>query len=254
MIHVTGRTLIICEAPSFLAKALAEKISDHDMTAISEQANPERIRETASGFSLYILFPDNLASNMKSCVDIVQNAALHDNHKIIAIGQPDILTQLDHRIPEELLLGLYERPLDMDALLSTITQYIKFPNTFEKKFSKRILVIDDDITYLRTVREWLKDDYRVQMASGAVQAIRFLTSNGADLILLDYEMPITNGSQVIEMLRQDPELCSIPIMVLTGHRDKSVVMEVVNLKPIDYLLKSIGKNELLNKINAFFAQ
>ena len=254
MMSTAGRILLICESPSFLAKALTEKISDMDLTAITEQANPARIRETVSGYSLYILFPDTLSSNMKACVDIVQDAALHHNHKIMAIGQPDILAQLEHRLPEELILGLYQRPLDMDTVLSNITQYIKFPHTFEKKYSKRILVIDDDIAYLRTVREWLKDDYRVQMASGAVQAIRFLTSNSADLILLDYEMPITNGSQVIEMLRQDPELCSIPIMVLTGHRDRSVVMEVVNLKPIDYLLKSIGKKELLDRIDSFFAQ
>ncbi|MCR4704956.1 MAG: response regulator [Lachnospiraceae bacterium] len=253
MIPIDGRILIICESPSFLAKALSEKLSELDLTTTTEPANPLRLRDTVLGYNLYILFPNALSSLMQTCVDIVQNAALRHNHKIIAVGEPDILAQLEQKIPGELILGLYARPLDMDTVLSNITQYNRFPGMFENDYTKRILVIDDDVSYLRTVREWLKDDYRIQMASGAVQAIRYLTSNGADLILLDYEMPVTNGSQVIEMLRQDPELCSIPIMVLTGHQDKSVVMEVVNLRPVDYLLKSIGKDELLNKINRFFA-
>ena len=119
---------------------------------------------------------------------------------------------------------------------------------------KTILIVDDDITYMRTVYEWLKDSYHVGMAASGVQAISYLAKNKADLVLLDYEMPIANGPQVLSMLKNDTETDQIPVMFLTGHGDKESVMSVIGLKPVDYLLKTIDKATLLQKLRDFFGK
>lgn len=124
-------------------------------------------------------------------------------------------------------------------------------NTGEKR-KKTVLIVDDDITYMRTVYEWLKESYHVGMAANGVQAISYLAKNKADLILLDYEMPIANGPQVLSMLKNDSGTGEIPVMFLTGHSDKESVMSVIDLKPVDYLLKSIDKGTLLEKLDSFF--
>ena len=90
------------------------------------------------------------------------------------------------------------------------------------------------------------------MANSGLQAIKWLGSNKVDLILLDYEMPVTNGPQVLEMLRADDETKNIPVMFLTGKGDKESVMKVVSLKPEGYFLKTIQKDELLEKLEEFF--
>ena len=105
---------------------------------------------------------------------------------------------------------------------------------------------------MRTVYVWLKGEYHVGMASNGVQAISYLAKNKADLILLDYEMPIANGPQVLSMLKNDSETGQIPVMFLTGHGDKESVMSVIGLNPVDYLLKTIDKETLLAKLDAFF--
>lgn len=92
------------------------------------------------------------------------------------------------------------------------------------------------------------------MASNGVQAISYLAKNRADLILLDYEMPIANGPQVLSMLKNDSDTGQIPVMFLTGHGDKESVLSVVGLSPVDYLLKTIDKNSLLEKLKHFFAK
>ena len=69
-------------------------------------------------------------------------------------------------------------------------------NTGEKR-KKTILIVDDDITYMRTVYEWLKDSYHIGMAASGVQSISYLDKNKVDLILLEYEMPVANGPQVL---------------------------------------------------------
>jgi CheY-like chemotaxis protein len=117
---------------------------------------------------------------------------------------------------------------------------------------KTILIVDDDITYMRTVYEWLKDSYHVGMAASGVQAISYLAKNRADLILLDYEMPVADGPQVLKMLNADSQTDQIPVMFLTGHGDVQSVLSVVSLSPVDYLLKTIDKSALLKKLDDFF--
>lgn len=84
------------------------------------------------------------------------------------------------------------------------------------------------------------------------QAISYLARNKANLVLLDYEMPVADGPKVLEMLRADTETGHIPVMFLTGHGDRNSVMSVVGLKPADYLLKTIDKKTLLEKLDHFF--
>lgn len=69
------------------------------------------------------------------------------------------------------------------------------------------------------------------MAANGVQAISYPAQNKADLILLDYEMPVADGPQVLSMLKSDAETGQIPVMFLTGHSDRESVMSVIGLKP-----------------------
>ena len=98
----------------------------------------------------------------------------------------------------------------------------------------------------------MKGTYKVSMANSGLQAIKFLGKNKVDLILLDHEMPVTSGPQVLEMLRSEEETKDIPVMFLTGKSDKESVMAVVALKPEGYFLKTITKEELLEKLAEFF--
>ncbi|MBO4337521.1 MAG: response regulator, partial [Lachnospiraceae bacterium] len=147
-------------------------------------------------------------------------------------------------------LDWFKRPLVMDDLMKCIDKYME-ENTGENR-KKTVLIVDDDITYMRTVYEWLKDSYHVGMAASGVQAISYLARNKADLVLLDYEMPVADGPQVLQMLKSDTETGQIPVMFLTGHGDRKSVMSVVDLKPEDYLLKTIDKDGLLKKLDVFF--
>ena len=66
-------------------------------------------------------------------------------------------------------------------------------------------------------------------------------------------MPVANGPQILEMLREDLDNASIPVMFLTGKSDRDSVLSVVSLQPVDYLLKTIDKTTLKEKLKNFFA-
>ena len=128
----------------------------------------------------------------------------------------------------------------------------KFQLLSMAEMGKHILLIDDDLAYLKMVQGWLTPQYRVTIAKSGMQAITYIANHVPDLILLDYEMPITSGPQVMEMIRSEPNSEGIPIIFLTGKSDKESVMSVMALKPQGYMLKSMPKEEILKTIDNFF--
>ncbi len=85
-----------------------------------------------------------------------------------------------------------------------------------------------------------------------MQAITYIAAHTPDLILLDYDMPITPGPQIMEMIRSEPNSAGIPIIFLTGKSDRESVMNVMRLKPQGYLLKSLSKEEIIAAVDQFF--
>ncbi|MBQ4463877.1 MAG: response regulator [Eubacterium sp.] len=170
--------------------------------------------------------------------------------QMVVVGDQKDLQHMYDRVPGDLIYKTFSRPVDNMDFTKTISDYLSKMDAGE--FRKSILVVDDDPQYLAMLREWLKSKYRVSMANSGLQAIKWLGKNKVDLILLDYEMPVTSGPQVLEMLRSDEETKSIPVMFLTGKGDKQSVMSVVALKPEGYFLKGIEKDELLKNLEDYF--
>ncbi len=119
---------------------------------------------------------------------------------------------------------------------------------------KRILVVDDDTVYLRNITHWLSKEFNVFMVSSGSDAVGFLQNHTVDLILLDYEMPVLSGLDVLQLLRNEPTTAEIPVIFLTGKDDKKTVMSVIAAKPESYMLKSIPPVVLIQNVRDFFAK
>ncbi|MBO4905108.1 MAG: response regulator [Lachnospiraceae bacterium] len=247
----TGEVLVVCRTESFLAKSIVSKIQSEGMSADIIHGDIRDIDRHRERVELIVLFMDEEIEDMTESLVYLKDMAGDLDRRIILIGDSTEYKTALQSIPEQLVEAWFERPLIMDDLIKCIQKYMA-DNTGEKR-KKTVLIVDDDITYMRTVYEWLKDKYHVGMAASGLQAISYLAKNKADLVLLDYEMPIANGPQVLSMLKSDSQTDSIPVMFLTGHGDRESVLSVVGLSPVDYLLKTIKKEELINKLDVFFA-
>ena len=119
---------------------------------------------------------------------------------------------------------------------------------------KHILVVDDNPMMLKVIKESLRDKYEVATAINGKIARKYLTNKSVDLILLDYEMPEENGPEVLEKLRQDEATKDIPVIFLTGVKDKSKIQTVLQLRPQGYLLKPIEHDKLIEAIKNQFGE
>ncbi len=93
--------------------------------------------------------------------------------------------------------------------------------------------MDDSDFILRTMQDLFAADYDVATARSGMSAIRSMAVSRPDLILLDYEMPVCNGKQVLEMIRSDREFNDTPVMFLTNKVDKESVKRRLRSDPKD---------------------
>lgn len=122
----------------------------------------------------------------------------------------------------------------------------------ESPLKRKVLVVDDSVTVRQGIRKLLMEDYDVTLAASGTAAIRCIILDRPDLILLDYEMPICDGQQVLEMIRSEETLSDIPVIFLTGRSDLETVKRLVALRPEGYLVKNLRPAQIKHKIDEFF--
>ena len=245
-----NKLMILGEKESFIIRVLLSKLKEAGIDAAFITPDLGKIHslwDETFLVTFYMEKDEDLTGEVKQfLIDKMQD----DDKQMILIGEPVETERFKKTIPSTLVFKTLPRPLDYDAFIAAINNYTQKAQSGDLK--KSILIVDDDPTYMSLVREWLKDTYKVNMATSGMRAIKWLASNTVDLILLDYEMPVTDGPQVLEMLRQDEETKKIPVFFLTGKDDKESVVKVLELKPDGYILKTVTKDELMNKLKVFF--
>jgi len=121
----------------------------------------------------------------------------------------------------------------------------------ETSNSAHILVVDDN----EFNRDLLNDQltfrgYEVGTAANGQQALDLLHQQEFDLILLDIMMPVMDGYEVLQHLREDAHLRHIPVIVISAVDDKESVIRCIEMGAEDYLFKPFDSTLLKARINA----
>jgi signal transduction histidine kinase len=108
-----------------------------------------------------------------------------------------------------------------------------------------ILIVDDEEIIRELCVRALKD-YRILQAENGQEALRVLTHQSPDLILLDIMMPVMNGLELLQKLKeQDPEQ---PVIVMTGYADKDIILSALKAHADDFIQKPINLLQLKTAI------
>ena len=115
--------------------------------------------------------------------------------------------------------------------------------------SALILVADDDPFNLRLLVELCEAaGYQVVTASDGVEVLDIVARQRPQLVLLDLELPRKSGFEVLEVLKADPELASIPVVVVTGTGDVDARARGIELGAEDYVTKPFRVFEIQQRI------
>ena len=121
---------------------------------------------------------------------------------------------------------------------------------------KKILVVDDDIINLQIMEDYLLDfGADVTLESNSVSVIGILQNGQFDMVLMDVEMPVQNGRQTTEKIRElGGEFSSIPIVAITGHSDDREIQKIKSAGMTDYISKPIEPDTLIKKVDSFLSK
>lgn len=148
--------------------------------------------------------------------------------------------------------GYLAKPVSKEVLNRKIVEVYQKKEKQDNR--KTILMIDDDMSYLKQMNSFLQDLYNVIMINSAKLALNYLLKHTPDLILLDYQMPLYNGANVMNMIQKNMPDKQIPIILLSGALSREVLQECYSFNPAAYLAKPVKKGALLETIDQILNQ
>ncbi len=112
-----------------------------------------------------------------------------------------------------------------------------------------VLMADDDPEMIALAEVTLRNDgIHCKVAGDGVSALQLARQYRPDLIVLDVKMPGINGFEVLETIRLDPRLQTLPVVMLTGCDEPDNVLRGARLKADEYLSKPISPVRLLSRV------
>lgn len=117
----------------------------------------------------------------------------------------------------------------------------------------QILIVDDSGT-MRQIAKFIMQSIgfkNIAEAEDGLKALDALRNERIDLVLSDCNMPNMNGIELLTHIRSDPELNTIPFIVMTSAEQKESLLEMVKAGASDYIEKPFQADDLRKKLEKF---
>jgi two-component system alkaline phosphatase synthesis response regulator PhoP len=121
---------------------------------------------------------------------------------------------------------------------------------------KKVLLVDDDVEFCEATKLFLESrGYEVDLAYDGKNGLEKIRADKPNLVILDVMMPEINGYDVCVILKEDPELKDIPVVLLTGV-DQAVFRTTYTqhmglmTEADDYIAKPVEPEELTKRVEA----
>ncbi|MDH5589040.1 MAG: response regulator [Gemmatimonadota bacterium] len=113
----------------------------------------------------------------------------------------------------------------------------------------RILLVDDDEDSRTLARALLEGKgYSVMEAADGREALDVLASKAVTLAVVDLQMPVMDGKEVLSRMRTDPALAHVPVVILTGNEDTDLEASLIEDGAADYLHKPLDPRLFLARV------
>ncbi len=111
-----------------------------------------------------------------------------------------------------------------------------------------ILAVDDEPANLLLMQRLLQREYRVVCSPTGQTALEILSQTPVDVVLLDIMMPVMNGYQVLQAIRERPVIADIPVIMVSAMSDAKDVAQGLEIGANDYITKPIDPDVTIARI------
>ncbi|MBW2644280.1 MAG: response regulator [Deltaproteobacteria bacterium] len=115
-----------------------------------------------------------------------------------------------------------------------------------------ILIVDDSTPMRAVIKKVVKasgfDVGQFFEAANGIEALKILNQEWLDLVLTDYNMPDMDGLKLVEEMKKDEELKSIPVVMITTEGSRERVEEFMEKGVVDYIKKPFTPEQIKQKL------
>ena len=140
------------------------------------------------------------------------------------------------------MLALPQHPADEKSSLQQPSEQSPLPVASDVR--PQVLIVEDNQSMARMLAVTLATTYRVTTAHDGEEGLKQAIVLRPDLLLCDMSMPRMSGEQLVTELRTRHDFDEMPIMVLSGHTDEQLRIQMLRAGAQDYLLKPFNREEL----------
>jgi len=112
----------------------------------------------------------------------------------------------------------------------------------------KVYICDDDKLVLMMVERILGREHSVKTSKSIEELIKLVAEEKPDLILLDFQMPGTNGFEGIKRLKEENYFSDVPVIMVTGERDSALEIDCLNEGVEDFVHKPFVPDVLLTRV------
>ena len=114
---------------------------------------------------------------------------------------------------------------------------------------KRVLVVDDDPVIRLLITEYLSNfGHSVEVLDNGADCLERLKGKLPDMLVLDLQMPLMNGIQVLENLRNNPSTSDLPVIMLSANEESENVAASSGETAAKFLQKPFNMKEILQMV------
>jgi len=135
----------------------------------------------------------------------------------------------------------------------TVTSNVKEQEAAAASQRRRVLIVDDDPVVRRIVLELLNSRYTVITASTGVQLPELLKKHQPHLVILDVMLPWVNGFELCRILKTHSAGQEIPVLFLTGCKEKEDLLTGKEVGAAAYLTKPFYAKDLYREVDRLLA-
>jgi len=111
-----------------------------------------------------------------------------------------------------------------------------------------ILVVEDNPDNMTTLRAVLGNSYNMLEATDGKEGLKAILEERPDLVLLDISLPLMDGYQVVQEIKENKDVSDIPVIAMTAHAMKGDKEKILAAGCDDYISKPIDPETVLEKI------
>lgn len=126
-------------------------------------------------------------------------------------------------------------------------------NSYKALDALSILIVDDMKSMRLTIRKMLQNlsiGGKLRFAENGKEGLNVLKEGAFDLAIIDWNMPVMNGIEMLENIRKNPGLRNMPVIMVTAEAERDIVSEVAESEIDGYLLKPLTLKALDKRIKA----